>query len=567
MQRQLMVISGTPQWAIGQAEMVLDALRLTNRLWVGSGQQDGVLTQHFRQHLGREYQALVYNGFDGMRASALAALSGTVVQSGLMIILTPALADWPTYQDPQKPQRISYGFLEQARTSHFTRWLVGLLRKAPDVVLYSHQEFRGTNVPLAPAAPFAHSLCKSAEQLEIIEAIERLAKSTSPYPLVLTADRGRGKSSALGIAAASLIKQGKHILLCAPVVAAVEQVFIRAQALLAPHQRTKQELSSATGKLFFQPVDRILLERPKADILFVDEAAAIPAPLLQKLCEQYPRIVFSTTIHGYEGSGRGFEIRFRRYLQEHHPGFVHYQLHQPIRWQTGDPLERFWFEALLMTSSSYRQICLGEGELSCHFLSGQALQHQHELLHQAFELMINAHYQTTPDDLVRIFDGPDQCLCLLVKHGRVLAAAQINLEGNQALAELARDITEGRRRVKGHLLPQRLSFVFKCPELVNMRYWRIVRIAVQPEYQQQGLGSQLLAKIESKAKNTGMDFLGSSFAAGEDILAFWQKARYQLIYRGTKKDASSGEVSALVLKPLSPSAEKAQNRLLTLTPR
>ncbi|GAB3021824.1 GNAT family N-acetyltransferase [Bowmanella dokdonensis] len=562
----MLVISGEPDWAISQAQTVLYRLKLTCHLWVGEGAADNIQANQYRQYLGREYQALIYNAFDGLRASALAALSGAVLQSGLMILLCPDLQEWPTYQDPQKAQRISYGYLSQASHSHFVAWLIQRINNDPAVAFYSKEGFNGTNVPLLPfSEALQHSLSKTATQQKAVDSILNIVSAEKPDALVITADRGRGKSSALGIASAQLLEQGKEVLLCAPVVSAVEQVFAMAKTLYPRAEESRLTLTGAHSSMSFQPVDRILAEQPVADILLVDEAAAIPAPLLKALCERYSKVVLSTTIHGYEGSGRGFEIRFKPYLREKHPNHDTLHLLQPIRWQQGDPLEAFWFSCLLMTKSRYQQVAVPNESISYQWFRGKELVHSPELLHQAFELLVNAHYQTTPDDLVRILDAPDQRLYLLTSDGNVLAAAQINWEGNKALDEIATEVVKGKRRVKGHLLPQRLGFIFKDAASTKQRYWRIVRIAVQPELQHQGLGGKLLRQIEADARDLKLDFLGSSFAASEDMLKFWQKAGYQLVHLGDKKDASSGEVSALVLNPLSKKAKQIQTRLISFS--
>ena len=81
--------------------------------------------------------------------------------------------------------------------------------------------------------------------------------------------------------------------------------------------------------------------------LLVDEAAMIPLPLLQEYSRYFQHIVFSTTIHSYEGTGRGFELKFKRKI---HRTFQHFELKQPLRWQENDPLEHFIDDLLLLNA-------------------------------------------------------------------------------------------------------------------------------------------------------------------------------------------------------------------------
>ena len=145
-------------------------------------------------------------------------------------------------------------------------------------------------------------------------------------PVVLTSDRGRGKSAAFGIAAAQLIQAGReHILVTGPRMRAAQAVLDHARSLL-PRERHQ-----AIG---FRAPDELLRDSPHADVLLVDEAAAIPAPLLEGLLKRYSRIAFATTVHGYEGTGRGFAVRFNRSLDRYSNSWKQLTLAAPIRWTT-----------------------------------------------------------------------------------------------------------------------------------------------------------------------------------------------------------------------------------------
>lgn len=69
--------------------------------------------------------------------------------------------------------------------------------------------------------------------------------------------------------------------------------------------------------------------------LLIDEAAAIPTPLLQRLIAAFPHVLMTTTVQGYEGTGRGFLLKFCTAL----PDCRIHRLDRPLRWASGDPLE------------------------------------------------------------------------------------------------------------------------------------------------------------------------------------------------------------------------------------
>lgn len=552
--RQLLVIQGSPDWTGQQAQALTSG---TASLWVGEDEGQ-ILSKNYRQQLGREWDNVVYDLRAGVNANALVALSGTVRRGGLMVLLAPVAEQWAGELHELRG-KLSYGV--KKHSGLFCQWLQHKLQHNENVAILHPDSFKGVNQPAKVQTTNLASPYASKEQELAVQAIIKVACGHRNRPLVLTADRGRGKTSALGLAAAQLLKQGKQIIITAPHIEAVAQAFTHASQQLGSQQSENGFIGTEHGSLKFVPVDVLLKERPPADLLLIDEAAAIPAPQLKRLLNQYSRLVFSSTIHGYEGSGRGFDIRFKPYLQTKRPQWRSLHISAPLRWYEGDCLEQFWFDALLMLDAPTNKASTTQG-LQLHHHSAEQLVSSPDLLHQIFELLVNAHYQTSPDDLQRILDAPDLQLYSLQQQGQLLGAMLVQSEGGNALTPLAEPISQGERRVQGHLLAQNLSAYLCEPALATLSHWRIVRIAVHPQYRRQGHGLRMLNELAVYARTKGIDNLGTAYGATHELLAFWHLAGFVPVRLGHKQDAASGEHSVLMLYALNEQAEYWQRQLL-----
>jgi tRNA(Met) cytidine acetyltransferase len=201
---------------------------------------------------------------------------------------------------------------------------------------------------------------------------------------------------------------------------------------------------------------------------------------------QHGRIVFATTVHGYEGTGRGFEVRFRAVLDRITPGWRALRLSTPIRWAEDDPLERLIAQALLLDAEpapdepSRRNQRPMRSRRNCfEALDRDRLAADEPLLRQVFGLLVLGHYQTRPADLRHLLDGPNMGVSILRSGDTLLATALTAREG--ALPEdLLAPIFEGRRRPRGHLLPQTLSAHAGLFDAPRLGFMRIVRIACTP---------------------------------------------------------------------------------------
>ncbi|MFO8024696.1 tRNA(Met) cytidine acetyltransferase TmcA [Thiohalophilus sp.] len=547
-QRALVIAAGPPAWSRPLANHLWLQTPAGQRLWLGetSGQAEQLAPRRAGLLLGQERQLVILDTHEGFSADAFGAISGTLTGGGVMLMRVPPLADWST-QTAANPFASDDSRFIRHLIRHIQRDPAPLLIEAPDRLRPGKHAY-----PASGPRP-ALSPCRTRDQQDAVAALLNLANQSSPDPLVITADRGRGKSAALGIAAARLLqqRQGYRIGVCAPRPAACEALFERVRALLPEARSARNRLEYADGKLQFLAADALLAHQPPLDMLLIDEAAALPVAVLEKLLRAYPRTAFASTVHGYEGTGRGFSLRFARVLDQLAPGWQAQQLTQPIRWEAGDPLEQFVFDALLMNAEPADP----DPDITpadCRFveLDRAVLIDSPRYLRQLFGLLVLAHYRTRPEDLYRLLDAPELRLFALEQNGQPLAVAVLAHEGGFD-AVTAGAIYQGRRRPRGHLLAQSLAFHAGVPDAARYQYGRILRIGVHPLLQRRGLGSALLDKLlHTLVHEASLDAIGASFSAGAELLAFWQRAGLQPVRIGLTREHTSGLPSLLVLKPL-----------------
>jgi len=295
--------------------------------------------------------------------------------------------------------------------------------------------------------------------------------------------------------------------------------------------------------------------------VIVDEAAALPVELLKQLTRQFARIVFSSTIHGYEGSGRGFEIRFAPWLKEQRPGSHFTQLTLPFRWHPNDSLEQFWWQSLHLKRYSSPSLKSEPDyqDIQVKLYSGAELISHPTLLNSVFSMLIEAHYQTTPDDFMAMLDAPEQRLFLAFCGEPVaenlLGALCGNLEGKLSDSELKSGVIRGQRRVQGHMLAQQMALGLGQSQYLEYSYFRIIRIAVNNQHRRCGVGKAMLAHLEHWATSHNLNYLGSSFGASATLMAFWQNSGFYPVLTGFHRDKATAEFNLTVLKPVSTSGE------------
>jgi tRNA(Met) cytidine acetyltransferase len=576
--RRLLLLDGPRDWALEACTAIIRRLSPLRPVWISNAAMPGAIAPaQAQQLLGGECDLLTIDAWSGFDADALAAAAGTLRGGGLMLLLAPPLAHWQRWVDPEVARIATHPFTANQVGTRFLLRLARVLEADPSVLRpargieigpeqFATRALGGVSTALqASGDPNRPAHPVTQDQARAVDAILDTARGRAHRPLVISSDRGRGKSAALGIAAGRLIsaEETHTVIITAPRRSAVSAVIEHARAVLDPGGVAPK----AREMPRFVAPDALARETPAADLLLVDEAAGIPAPLLEKLLERYQRICFATTVHGYEGTGRGFDLRFRPVLERRAPGWRAVRLDTPIRWSADDPLERLIDQALLLDAEPVPdEAVLPIESTSVRFdqLDRDRLAQDDALLRQIFGLLMLGHYQTRPNDLRHLLDGPNLGVAVLRAGTDVLATALVADEG-AIEPGLHRAIFDGRRRPRGHLLPQTLSAHAGLIDAPGLRFRRIVRIAVHPRARRQGLGSRLLDELAELARQHGIDLLGASFGATSDLLAFWTQAGLRMLHLGTHRNAASGARAAVVLRPLSSAGsalcEQAATRL------
>lgn len=559
--RQLLWISGNEVWSNNAAEHLLKLTGTAENIWVGARQNDlgSILPNQFRSLLGTEYNNAVYSAYSHFSLSALFAIAGTVKKNGILILLTPSLEDWATSCTCIPSQ--SHGFTSQS--SLFLRYLSNYLLADKQVIkLFQNNKHFDQHQLQAnigkrkenKETPFETTLTKEQDNVVAV-LLEALVKPT-PYAATLIAKRGRGKSWLLGSLIRTLIHKHHTVALVAPQAKSTNQVFTH--------------LSDCEKSPLFRycAPDSPSLLTTEFDIIIVDEAAAIPLPVLMRIVEHKKHCVFSTTIGGYEGSASGFQHRFVEALKlTFEEQFQQFELVSPMRWYPDDHLENT-MEGLLNPPKtewiSDKLKTLGKDDIAFHLVKTSELLEGATLALDIYSLLSEAHYQTTPDDFIRQFDAKDTRIFTLTSKNQIVGAALCIIEGDNKLIGLDEDIARGARRVRGHLTPQYLAYNTTQPTFASMSYLRINRIAILPTHQNLGLGSLLVKKLVCIAKFEGYDVISTSFGAKPKLLKFWERNHFEKFSIGKKADKASGENSTLYLKALNDSAQVLIERNETL---
>lgn len=426
------------------------------------------------------------------------------------------------------------------------------------------------------------SNCVTFDQAQtVLKMADIIVQKNMNAVISLTAGRGRGKSAALGLSLACAVSQGfSNIFITAPSAENVLTVFefievgLRSLGYLEHKHfelvrskmidsRVGGDFSNSVSRLirvnifkehrqtiqYIKPEDFHLVSQ--AEIVVMDEAAAIPLPIVKKFLGNH-LFIFSSTINGYEGTGRALSLKLINDLkkkslsgcnssptdtsQSSHSSFSELSLEEPIRYGRNDPIESWLHTLLCLDSTNPPPLITGDGDVprdlgtppssksllsktlappslcTLYHVDRDALFSYHsaseKFLHNLMSLFVSSHYKNTPNDLMLLSDAPTHRIFVLLPPfdpntkviPPILVAIQVAVEGSITSEHIKASLSRGLRP-SGDLIPWTLCNHLARDDFGKLTGLRVVRIATHPSAQRMGYGTyaikQLIGKLES----------------------------------------------------------------------
>ncbi|KDR10713.1 RNA cytidine acetyltransferase [Zootermopsis nevadensis] len=391
--------------------------------------------------------------------------------------------------------------------------------------------------------------CKTVDQAKaLLKFIEAVSEKSLRSTVSLTAARGRGKSAALGLAMAGAVAFGySNIFVTSPspenLTTLFEFVFKGFDAL-EYQEHLDYDLIQSTNPEFNKAIVRVNIFRDhrqtiqyihptdahklgQAELLVIDEAAAIPLPYVKSMLGPY-LVFLASTINGYEGTGRSLSLKLLQQLRTQAAPIgvsadknkIHSAatgrvlqevvLNESIRYNPGDNVEKWLNDLLCLDATSVQPIlsgCPPPDNCDLYYINRDTLFCFHKaseaFLQRLVALYVASHYKNSPNDLQMMSDAPAHHLfCLLgpvdpnqKSLPEVLVVIQVCLEGQVSKNSVVDGLSRGKR-ASGDLIPWTVAQQFQDHDFPMLSGARVVRIATHPDYQGMGYGSRALSLLK-----------------------------------------------------------------------
>lgn len=412
-------------------------------------------------------------------------------------------------------------------------------------------ELKETTADTQPIGPIVN-VSKTLDQAKaVMTFVDAISEKTLNRTMALTAARGRGKSAALGLAVSAAVAYGySNIFVTAPSPENLSTVFefiLKGFDALGMKEHQEYELVQAENPDLNKALVRVNIFKDhrqtvqyinpsdwqhlaQAELLIVDEAAAIPLPIVKKLLGPY-LVLLASTVNGYEGTGRALSLKLIEDLKKNKGSgktgslgdrsMRELSLEEPIRYAPGDPIEAWLCQLLCLDAAQVPKLQLNSlplpAQCSLFMVNRDALFSYHEasekFLFKMMSLFVSSHYKNSPNDLLLMADAPAHHLLVLLPPidvdseqadlPEVLVAIQICAEGALSRDTVKASLKRGLRP-SGDLIPWTLTQHFLHDSFGELSGVRVVRIATHPSLQRKGYASealkQMIAWFEQKSR-------------------------------------------------------------------
>ncbi|CAA6672821.1 unnamed protein product [Spirodela intermedia] len=387
-----------------------------------------------------------------------------------------------------------------------------------------------------PVGPLVEKCCTMDQGKAVITFLDAVLDKTLRSTVALIASRGRGKSAALGLAIAGAIATGySNIFVTAPSPENLKTLFDFVCKGLNSLQYKEHlhydvvkssdpELKKATIRIniykqhrqtiqYIQPRDHGKLSQ--VELLVIDEAAAIPLPIVKSMLGPY-LVFLSSTVNGYEGTGRSLSLKLLTQLEEQsvtvvksidsaHSGrlFKKVELNESIRYASGDPIES-WLNDLLCLDVTKCVPAITRlphpSECDLYYVNRDTLFSHHRdsevFLQRMMALYVASHYKNSPNDLQLMSDAPAHHLFVLLGPvdesvnllPDILCVIQVCLEGQISRNSVYKSRSDNMYP-SGDQLVWTFEKQFQNDDFPTLSGARIVRIAVHPSAMKLGYGT------------------------------------------------------------------------------
>lgn len=582
--------------------------------------------------LGNTYGMCILQDFEAITPNVLARTIETVQGGGLVVIVLNTVQDIKQLYDLQMDchGRFVTNAYQTVVPRFNKRFLLSLtdcssaivLSDALEVLPFSSsspsnhaskrntlEELTNLKSSLADSQPIGSviNICKSLDQANaLVKFVDVISEKSLKSIITLTASRGRGKSAALGLAIATSVAFGySNIFVTSPSPDNLKTLFefvLKGFDILGFTEHTDYEIIQNTSENT-KSVVRINIYRDhrqtiqyikpdeggkllQAELLVIDEAGAIPLHLVKDMLGPY-LVLLSSTVHGYEGTGRSLSLKLFEELriQSTKVGGVsltELKLEEPIRYKEGDPVES-WLNKLLCLDASPRIIsgCPTPKECSLYFVNKDILFSYHKaseaFLQRIMTLYVSSHYKNSPNDLQLLSDAPAHQLLVLLgpidsnssQLPEVLCVLQICFEGQINRQIVVSQLEKGHRSA-GDLIPWTVCQQFQDANFGELSGVRIVRIATHPDFQSMGYGKCAMnlltqyyrgeiATSEKKEESTlliglnertpeSMEYIGVSYGMTAPLLKFWKRLGFRGVYLRQTPNDITGEHTCIMIQ-------------------